>query len=142
MKLLDINILVYAHREDAARHGEYRAWLESALEQPPGVAVSELALSGCLRVIAHPKIFKEPKPLDKALEFIEDFRARPGVSILAPGPRHWETFLDLCWRGEATGNGVPDAFHAALAMETGCCWVTCDRGFARFPGLHSIHPLD
>jgi toxin-antitoxin system PIN domain toxin len=112
------------------------------LQEAPGLAVSEVALSGCLRVITHPKIFKAPTPLREALEFVEDFCARPEVSILSPGPKHWTTFLDLCRRADATGNLIPDAYHAALAVETGCVWVTCDRGFARFPGLRWEHPLD
>ena len=142
MILLDVNILVSAHREDAEQHREIRSWLESALGEPAGIAVSELALSGCLRVITHPKIFKKPTPLALALEFLEDFRARDEVHILGPGPGHWKIFIDLCRRGDARGNLVPDAFHAALAMELGCEWLTLDRGFARFPGLKWRHPLD
>ena len=142
MILLDVNILVYAHREDAERHGEFKAWLESALIQPGGVAVSDLVLSGCLRVITHPKVFNEPTPLDKALDFIEDFRFRDEVKLLAPGPGHWSIFMDLCRRAEAKGNVIPDAYHAALAIELGCEWITADRGFSRFRGLKWRHPLD
>src|SRR5205823_1755533 len=38
--LPDVNVLVYAHRQDADRHAEYRAWLEGvvAAEQPYGLA--------------------------------------------------------------------------------------------------------
>ena len=32
MILLDVNVLVHAHREDADRHPEFRAFLESARE--------------------------------------------------------------------------------------------------------------
>ena len=142
MILLDVNILVSAHREDAEQHRQIRSWLESALREPAGIAVSELALSGCLRVITHPKIFKKPTPLALALEFLEDFRTRDEVHVLVPGPDHWKIFIDLCRRGDARGNLVPDAFHAALAMELGCEWLTLDRGFARFPGLKWRHPLD
>lgn len=46
MMLLDVNVLVHAHREDTDRHAEIKAWLESAIAQPSGVAVSELVLSG------------------------------------------------------------------------------------------------
>jgi uncharacterized protein len=106
------------------------------------VAVSELALSGCLRVITHPKIFKKPTPLAQALDFLEDFRSREEVHLLGPGPGHWKIFIDLCRRSDARGNLVPDAFHAALAIELGCEWLTLDRGFARFPGLKWRHPLD
>jgi toxin-antitoxin system PIN domain toxin len=142
MILLDVNILVQAHRTDADRHAEINAWLNRALRASAGVAVTDLALSGCLRVITHPKVFKKPTPISQALEFIEDFRAREEVRILAPSSGHWDIFTRLCRQGDATGNLIPDAFHAALAMEYGCEWVTLDRGFSRFPGLHWRHPLD
>jgi len=142
MILLDVNILVTAHREDAEHHRDIKSWLESALRGPAGLAVSELALSGCLRVITHPKIFKKPTPLAHALAFVDDIRSREEVHLLRPGTGHWKIFLDLCRRGDARGNLVPDAFHAALAIELGCEWLTLDRGFARFPGLKWRHPLD
>jgi toxin-antitoxin system PIN domain toxin len=141
MILLDVNVLVHAHRQDADRHSEIKAWLEAALQIPPGVAVSELVLSGCLRVLTHPKIFKDPTPLASALEFIDDFRARDEVRVLSPGPDHWRIFTDLCRKADARGNLVPDAYHAALALEFGCEWVSRDRGFARFPGLKWKDPL-
>jgi len=136
MKLVDVNILVQAHRKDADRHAGAVEWLEAALSEPLGIAVSELVLSGVLRVITHPKIFQDPTPLEAALTFIENIHQRPNVHILSPGPRHLAIFLDLCRRGHAKGNLIPDAYHAALAVETGCDWVTLDRGFARFPGLN------
>ncbi len=142
MILIDVNILVQTHRIDTDRHTEHKKWLESILDGPTGVAVSDLALSGFLRIITHPKIFKEPTPLALALEFVEDFRSREKVHILAPGPGHWQIFIDLCRKIEARGNLIPDAYHAALAIEYGCEWLTLDRGFARFPGLQWRHPLD
>jgi predicted nucleic acid-binding protein len=30
---------------------------------------------------------------------------------------------------------VTDAWFAALAIESGCEWITLDRDYARFPGL-------
>jgi toxin-antitoxin system PIN domain toxin len=140
--LLDVNILVHVHRADAEHHAEYKKWLESIMEGPTGLAVSELALSGCLRVITHPKVFKEPTPVALALDFVEDFRSRDKVHLLAPGSGHWQIFMDLCRKVEARGNLIPDAYHAALAIEYGCEWFTLDRGFRRFPGLRSRHPLD
>lgn len=80
--------------------------------------------------------------MEQAAEFVEDFRVRDEVHILAPGTRHWSVFMDLCRRLNLRGNSIPDAYHAALALETGCEWITMDRGFARFPGLRWHHPLD
>ena len=41
----------------------------------------------------------------------------------------------------AKGNDIPDAYHAALAMEWNFEWVTSDKGFKRFKGLKVRHPL-
>lgn len=142
MILLDVNVLVAAHREDAGQHKAIRNWLESELSSPTGVGVSELVLSGCLRVVTHPKVFRTPTPLAEAIAFVDDLRSRPEVRIYAPGADHWEIFTGLCRRADARGNLVPDAYHAAIAMELGCEWISLDRGFARFPGLRWRHPLD
>lgn len=142
MSLLDVNVLVQVHREDADFHGEMKAWLTRALNDPVGVACSDLVLSGFLRVVTHPKIFNIPSPLDVALEFAEDLRSRDKFFILSPGPAHWEIFTDLCLHSDARGNLVPDAYHAALAVEMGCQWVSLDRGFARYPDLRWCYPLD
>jgi len=140
--LLDVNVLVAAHREDAEDHIAVRKWLESELAAPAGVGVTDLVLSGTLRVITHPKIFRTPTPLRTALEFVEDFRSRDEVHVFAPGPDHWQIFTDLCRKVGSKGNLVPDAYHAAVAMEFGCEWMSLDRGFSRFPGLRWRHPLD
>jgi uncharacterized protein len=142
MIIVDVNILVCAYREDAENHTEVKRWLERCLNAPAGVGVSELALSGCLRVVTHPKVFKEPTPLRLALDFVDDFRARKEVHVLAPGPHHWGIFIDLCRKADARGNLVPDAYHAALAIEHGCEWISLDRGFARFADLKWRPPLD
>jgi uncharacterized protein len=140
--LLDVNVLVAAHREDAEDHAEVRGWLESELASPAGVGVTDLVLSGTLRVITHPRIFRTPTPLRAALDFVEDFRARDEVHLFAPGPDHWQVFTELCRKVGAKGNLVPDAYHAAVAIEVGCEWISLDRGFSRFPGLRWRHPLD
>lgn len=142
MILLDVNVLVYAHREDAERHSEYRSWLESALDNAEGCAVSELVLSGCLRILTHPKVFNPPTPLPKAMGYVRELRDHANMTIILPGDRHWQIFWELCERVSARGNLISDAYHAALAIESGCEWVTADRDYARFPGLHWRHPLD
>jgi toxin-antitoxin system PIN domain toxin len=142
MQLLDVNILIEAHRKDAPKHEEVSAWLMRELQTYPGVAVSEFVLSSFLRIVTHPKIFKMPTPLPEALEFVEDFRSRKSIRIAMPGDTHWRIFMDLLERYEATGNLIPDAYHAALALENGDTWISLDRGFARYTCLDWRHPLD
>ena len=142
MELPDVNVLVYARREDAVDHVRYREWLEQLINGDEAFGMADLVLSGFLRIVTHPRIFDPPTPLEDALVFVDTLTSRPNCVRLAPGPRHWELFTELCRKTGAKGNVVPDTYHAALAIETGSTWVTADRGFARFPGLRWKHPLD
>ncbi len=137
----DVNVLVYAARTDVERHGEFRAWTEGALRGREAVGLSELVLSGVVRVLTHPGIFDPPLPLGDALAYVDALRRQPRAVALRPGERHWEIFTALCMSGAARGNLVADAYHAALVMEVGATLVTTDRDFARFPGLRWRHPL-
>ena len=104
--------------------------------------IADLVLSGFMRVVTHPRVFKQPTPLPQAAAFCAALRARPNASLLSPGPRHWQIFTDLCTEVGARGNLVPDAYLAAIAIETDSDWVTTDRDYRRFSGLRVRHPLD
>ena len=132
---------MYAFREAAPDHVRYRAWLNNAFAADEPVGVSELVLGGFVRVVTHPRVFDPPTPIDAALAFANAVRAQPTAISVAAGPRHWEIFERLCVAVGAKGNLVPDAYLAALAIESGSTLVTSDRDFSRFPGLHWRHPL-
>ncbi len=135
MILPDVNVLVHAYREDAPRHAPVRAWLEELVHSDRAFGLSDFVLSGFLRVVTHRRIFAPPTPLEGALEFAEALRSQPNCIVLAPGDRHWSIFTRLCREGDARGNLVPDAYLAALAIESGSELVTTDRDFARFDDL-------
>ena len=141
MMLMDVNVLVYAHREDVRDHLAYREWLESVINSGTAYGYSELVLSGFIRVVTHPKVFERPSPLAAAVAFVEQLRMPEHALRLAPGGSHWKLFLRCLEMTAARGNEVPDAYHAALAMEWDCDWVTTDKGFKRFKGLRVRHPL-
>lgn len=141
MFLPDVNVLVYAFRRDATNHEHYRAWLDGTVNGDSSYACSDLVLSGFVRVVTHPRIFREPSSLPEALAFARAVREQPACRPVSPGEQHWSIFARLCRQAGAKGNLVPDAFLAALAIESGCEWVTADRDYARFPGLRWRHPL-
>ena len=131
---------MYAHREDADRHEAYRDWLLRAVDDERPYGVSDLVLSGFLRVVTHPRVFMQPTPLAQALAFCNALRSN-GTPI-EPGRRHWQIFKRLCTDVGARGNVIPDAFLAAIAIESNSEWITTDRDFRRFAGLRVRHPLD
>ena len=142
MILTDVNVLVYAHREDAPDHKRFRRWLEDLIHAEQPYAMADLVLSGFLRIVTHPHVFRDPSPIDAALAFAADVRDRRNCVVVGPGPRHWHIFTRLCGETGVRGNLVPDAYLAALAIESGSEWMTTDRDYARFPGLRWRHPFD
>ncbi len=140
MLLIDVNIMVLAYREDAPDHDVFHRWLENLLSSDSAFGISSLVLSGFLRIVTHPRIFDPPSPLLDALEFAEVVRSQPHCVPVQPGPRHWQIFTRLCRESEARRNLIPDAYLAALAIESGCEWITTDRDFSRFPGLRWRSP--
>jgi uncharacterized protein len=142
MLLLDVNICIYAIREDSVDHEEYRTWVGGLLTGEEPVGISELVLSGVIRLLTNHRVFRQPSTTAQALEACNSLRAAPAAIPLRPGPRHWGIFDSLCAEVGAKANTVPDAFHAALAIESGATWVTTDRSFARFPGLRWRLPFD
>ena len=138
----DVNVLVYAHREELPEHESCRRWLEETLAADAAFGVFDLVLSGFLRVVTHVRIFKTPTPLDEALGFVNALRAQPSCVLVEAGSRHWGIFERLCRESGARGNLIADVYLAALAIESGCEWVTTDRDYSRFRGLRSRHALD
>ena len=107
-------------------------------DQPFGI--SELVLSGFVRIVTNRLIFKSPTTLGEALLFARILRAQPHAFAVTPGPRHWEIFARLCQDAGVKGNLVADAYLAAMAIESGSEWITTDGDFARFPGLKWRRP--
>jgi uncharacterized protein len=135
LKLFDVNVLVHAFREDAPEHDLFLHVLEQAANGPGPFALSRVALSGFLRIVTHKRIFLPLTPVDTALKFCDDLISRSNFRWIDPGPGHWSIFSELCSRLKAEGNLIPDLWFAALAIESGCTWVSGDRDYGLIPGL-------
>jgi len=141
MKLVDVNVLLYAHRLDSSHHGACHRFLDELINSDQSFGMSDLVLSGFLRIVTHPRIFDPPTPLAKALAFVRALRSKANCVVIAPGPRHFDIFLRLVEKSNAKGNLVPDAYLAALAIESGSEWVTTDMDYSRFRGLKWTNPI-
>ncbi len=135
MILPDVNILVHAFRSDTSDHETCRAWLDSVLEGDARFGMVLQVLSGVVRITTHPKVFVQPSNIVEPLRFCDALLAQPHCVIIQPGEQHWDIFKRLSIEADARGNLVPDAWLAALAVESGSEWITLDRDYARFKGL-------
>lgn len=142
MKLCDVNVLIYAHRPDSTpEHSLYANWFVEMANGVEAFGISEAVLSGFVRIVTNPRVFQDPTPLEVALRFCQNLRDQPQGCILKPSERNWQIFRQLCVDLPARGKLVADAWHAALAIEYDCDWISTDSDFARFKGLRWQHPL-
>ncbi|MDO8209814.1 type II toxin-antitoxin system VapC family toxin [Conexibacter sp. CPCC 206217] len=142
MILFDVNVLINAHRAGQEHHDIARELVEHVVRGPEPFAVSELVMSGFVRIVTNPRAFAVPTPLDEAFLFVSSIKDHPNARVVRPGGRHWEIFEQLCRSTQARSALIADAHHAALAIEHGCEWLSFDRDFAKFSDLRWRHPLD
>jgi uncharacterized protein len=139
--LADVNVLLYAFRSDSVDHAKYKAWLEAVINGQAAYGIAPQVLSSLVRICTHARIFAHPSSRVDAFEFCRALLSQPNATVITPGERHWGIFEALCDRAKASGNLVQDAWFAALAIESGCEWITTDRDYARFPDLKWRIPL-
>ena len=141
MLLPDVNVLLAAFRGDHDHHRPARAFLEHARGTTEVLCLSDVALSGVLRLATNSRVFVRPDTSEAVLAYLDALLEPPGQLVRA-GTTHWARFTELCRQLTLRGNLVPDAYLAALAIEHGCEVITADRDFRRFPGLRWRHPLN
>src|SRR5206468_2397582 len=139
--LLDVNILITAHRDLLPHHSEVRAYVDGLRTGSSASGVPELALSGFVRVVTAPKPFVPPSTTQEAFDFAAAVLASPNCIPVRPSGTHWAVFETLARRLNARWKLIPDVYFAAMAIDQGYEIVTLDSDYVKIPGLTWRHPL-
>ncbi len=141
MKLLDLNILIYAIDESSARHGPARRWLDETLSGSGTVAFAWNVLVGFVRLSTRAAVFERPLTVDEAFDVIGGWLQQPCVTVVHPTDRHAHLLRELLSGLGAAGNLTSDVHLAALAIEHGAELCSTDTDFRRFAGVRWRDPL-
>lgn len=141
MILVDANLLVYAHVKDFDQHERARSWLDAQFGGGARVGLPWASLLAFLRLVTNPRIFDRPESTAAAWQQVEEWLDREGAWIPEAGARHRQVLGSLLSRVTVSGNLMPDAHLAALAIEHGLAVASADGDFARFPDLRWINPV-
>lgn len=139
--IVDANLLLYAVDEASAHHRAAARWLEEALHGDGRVGLSWQTIGAFLRIVTHPRVTENPLAGAEAWQYVADWLAVPVVWIPPVTESTARVYAKLCAQVEVTGNLVPDAQLAALAIEHGVEIASADTDFLRFPGLRWTNPL-
>jgi uncharacterized protein len=141
VKLVDTNLLVYAHVPALPQHAAAKRWFEVALLEDEPVGLAWVSVLGFVRVVTNPRIFRVPLLVDRAVEVVDEWLQQQAVEIVLPTPRHWPTLRQMLSAGKAGGALTTDAHIAALALEHGATIYSTDRDFLKFPNARVVNPL-
>jgi len=141
VKLVDLNLLLYAVNRNAAHHGAARRWLEQALSGEETIAFPWVVLLGFLRIVTSARVFPSPMAPAEALAIVDGWLQRPNVVTLNPGDAHWNTLRGLIEQVGTAANLTTDAHVAALAIESGAELCSTDADFGRFAGVRWVNPI-
>lgn len=139
--LVDANILLFAVLEASAFFDVASRWLEGVLSGPSRVGLPWLSLTAFLRIATNPRATDPPLRPDEAWSVVHGWLGLPGVWIPQPTERHAPVLGGLVTRYHLTGNLIPDAEIAALAIEHGLVVCSADTDFARFDEIRWENPL-
>ncbi len=124
--LLDANLLLYAVDVEAAKHVAATEWLEEKLSGPSRVGLPWQTIGAFVRIATHPRVYERPLTSAQAWSYVEEWLAAPNVWIPPTGPGTAAVLGQLLEAPDITGNLVPDAQLAALAIEHGVAVASAD----------------
>jgi predicted nucleic acid-binding protein len=70
VKIVDLNVLIYAVNQAALQHMQARQWWEAALNGNEPIGLPWIVILGFLRFSTSPRTFASPHSVEVALELI------------------------------------------------------------------------
>ncbi|HTG34928.1 MAG TPA: TA system VapC family ribonuclease toxin [Thermoanaerobaculia bacterium] len=142
MIAVDTNLLVYAHRRDSPWFEPAQRALRPLIEGAVPWGIPWPCIHEFLAISTHPKIYRPPTELPRALEQVAALLASPGIILLSEAAGYWPVLERLLVSGQIIGARVHDARIAALCLFHGVSELwSFDRDFTRFPELKTRNPL-
>lgn len=142
MIAVDTQILVYFQRRDSPWHKAAVECVRGLAEGRTPWAIPWPCMHEFLAVVTHPKIYRPPTPLDRALQQIGYWMESPTLRLIGEEAGYWEHCRGVLSEGRVAGPLVHDARVAAICATHGVSELwSADRDFSRFPVVRTRNPL-
>jgi toxin-antitoxin system PIN domain toxin len=141
VKLVDLNVLLYAVNADSPKHKTVLDWWNAAVNGDEAVGLPWVVLLDFLRISTNPRAFPRALDADDAIGKVDTWLTLDNVRVIREQDGHWEVLRSLVADSGTAGNLTTDAHLAALAISHAAILVSCDSEFWRFKGLRWENPL-
>lgn len=135
MKVVDLNVLIYATDSTSANHAVARTWLDHAMSSTETIGIPTQVAVGFVRLTTSARVMTDPLDVTTSVSILNGWLRRPNVTTPAPTARHYDLIGDLLEPLGTAGNLVTDAHLAALSIEHGAELCSFDHDFGRFSGV-------
>ena len=142
MKIVDINLLIYAINKYAPHHSKAKKWLEDCLSSDEPFGFAWIVILGFLRIVTNGRIMPTPLVPEVAMDSVNDWLLQPPSLTIVPSHQHWSIFKELLMPLGVAANLTSDAHLAALAIEHGARLYSTDNDFSRFQSLRWTNPIE
>lgn len=130
--LVDANLLLHAVDETTEQHTAAASWWTGALNGTQRVGLPWQSIGAFLRITTHPRVATTPLSAPEAWSHVASWLAAGPVWVPPTTTRTAAILGQLIADSGATGNLIPDAQLAAIAVEHGLTVMSADTDFARF----------
>ena len=141
MKIVDLNLLIYAVNQDSVHHTQAKSWLETQLNGIESIGMPWLVILGFIRIMANGRIFPNPLSEIQVTDLVDEWLQNPLVRVPDPEAGHWNLVKDLILETGTAGNLTSDIHLAAIAIGHKAKLFTLDADYSRFRGLRWEKPF-
>lgn len=142
MIAVDTNILVYAHRQDAAFHVAAHPVLKALAVGDESWAIPSPCITEFFSIVTNRKIYGNPSSAEQAIAQLELWINSPSFTLIVEGGGFWGNLVQLIRTSSVVAGRIHDARIAAICLSNGVReLLTADRDFSRFPQLKTRNPL-
>jgi toxin-antitoxin system PIN domain toxin len=142
MKIVDINLLIYAINRDTPHHSKAKRWLEDSLSSDEPFGFAWIVILGFLRIVTNGRIMPKPLAPEVAIDVVNEWLQQPPALTVVPSHQHWLIFKEILMPLGTAANLTSDAHLAALAIEKGARLYSTDNDFSRFQSLRWTNPIE
>lgn len=142
MKIVDINLLIYAINKDTPHHSQAKSWLEDSLSSDEPFGFAWIVILGFLRIVTSGRIMPKPLIPEVAINVVDEWLQQPPSVTVVPSHQHWSIFQEILMPLGTAANLTSDAHLAALAIEHGARLFSTDNNFSRFQSLRWTNPIE
>ncbi len=139
--IVDANLLLYAVDERSPHHEAAARWLLDALNGARRVGLPWQTIGAFLRIVTHPRVSTSPLSAGAAQDHVDRWLRAESAWIPPATAATARIYSALAVRHGITGNLVPDAQLASIAIEHGVEVASADTDFARWPEVRWNNPL-